>query len=423
MFAKKKLSVAVAFAAGSMAMGGMQAAQADSVFFPYISGSDTVTSIVSVINTSSRNYEVSGNGNYLQYTMYFKQAPNAENDDVCNKIDTRLPTSKNDIQTIDITDRFGTPGDLGVLFDDPSVNNQWMQAGRNYALAKNRTPFRGYLVVDNAASERRNRTGEPTLTGEAFMFEFANGSAWGYQAYHQVGDDNPSARPYRGSEFDYEFAASASPSTVNMMPFDEFDTSFLVTPINIIGYTAPSGKDGVDENMRPQPTNYFQAEIDLQSPNRETGTFALYDRDEVPVSGTTPQRVTCVGKVAARDLLSPGTADAELLKGGWGYIVNRRTNVIDQATGNPLAPADQPQYPDYSRGYGPRMAELCVEGSDDSKCKPNYVRPGAVVFKLEVNQQATFNGAAAPNSFFNNAVLLRPDPFGTPPQPIMEDED
>jgi hypothetical protein len=410
MFAKKKLSVAVAVAAGSMALGGMQAVQADSVFFPYLSGSQTVTSIVSVINTSSRNYEVNNTGDYLQYTLYFK---GADNHAACNKIDTRLPTSKNDIQTIDITDRFGTPGQLGVLFDDPSVNNAWLQAGRNFALAKNRTPFRGYLIVDNRASERRNYTGEPTLTGEAFMFEFANGSAWGYQAYHQVGDDNPSATPSRGNEFDYEFAASASPSTVNIMPFDEFDTAFLVTPINMIDfYGTVSGDAAVPENMRPQPVNAFAAEIDLRSPNKDTGTFALYDRDEVPVSGTVPQKVVCVGRVAAKDLLSPGTSEAELLKGGWGYLVNRRTNLIAAKNGNPLPPADQPQFPDYYAGWG--KTEVC----DASFGSCNPVRPGAVVFKLEVNKGGTFNGAAAPNSFFNNAVLLRPDPFGTPPQPF-----
>lgn len=405
MFAKKKLSVAVAVAAGSMALAGMQTAQADSVFFPYVSGSQTVTSIVSVINTSSQNYEVNGTGDFLQYTLYFK---GADNKSACNKVDTRLPTSKNDIQTIDITDRFGAPGQLGVLFDDPSVNNQWLQAGRNYALAKNRTPFRGYLVVDNEQDSRNWQ--EPSLTGEAFMFEFANGSAWGYQAYHQVDDENPSNVPERGDEFDYEFAASASPSTVNMMPFDEFETSFLVTPINMIDFPG-----AVPENMRPQPVNAFEAEIDLRSPNEETGTFALYDRDEVPVSGSVPQRVVCVGKVAARDLLSPGVADAELLKGGWGYLVNRRTNLISASSGTPLSPALQPQYPDFY-GYGKvcDATEVSTAGLDG--CRTD--NPGAIVFKLEVNKQQTFNGAAALNSYFNNAILLRPDPFGTPPKPI-----
>lgn len=386
MYAKKKLATAVAIAAGSIAIGGMQAVQADSVFFPHLVGSNTITSIVSVINTAD------GIGLYpgskLHYTMYSKNDPA---DKVCTEYNVFLPTSKNDIQTIDIAGLLDKDGELGVLFDDPSINNKWKQANEDYALGRALgLPFRGYMIVDNAVGadpvkcDDGDRCQQPvsTVRGEVFMFDYSAGAAWGYQGFTQNGDDPAANETYAGSEFDYSYAKTASGIPVNMLPFDEFSTAFLVTPVNINNYDAFE-TDWQPENMRPFPVNDYDAQIAFVTPTYPQGSSAaLYDRDENPVSGSLPANVHCIGRVEAQSLLTAATAN-RLVKGGWGNLVNRRVNVKDVFTGSVLPPNLQP-------------------GFDD--------RTGAVIYKVEYNLGPVFNGQPV-NGVFNSGMLLLPQFF------------
>ncbi|MGQ9659159.1 MAG: hypothetical protein ACUVT0_03490, partial [Thermochromatium sp.] len=181
MFAKNTLASAVAAAIGVSAVG---VTQADTLFFPYVALSDTVTTIVSVINTTDDNWNENGDSvasTHLHYRLYYKTITKDEDREYllknCEEYDEYLPTSRNDIQTIDLGGVFGD-STAGVLFNDPSINNKWKQSGRDYALGRNVKPARGYLVVDNS-----DTTVDRTLAGEAFVFEFGSGAAWGYQAY------------------------------------------------------------------------------------------------------------------------------------------------------------------------------------------------------------------------------------------------
>ena len=346
MFAKQKLSSAIAIALGASvaALAPMQSANADSAFFPQVVVSPTVTTIVSVINTSDTNYNQFGGPSTptsanLHYRLLYKSAL-AANTVACDEVNVYRSTSVNDIQTIDLGGVFGADT-LGVLFNDPSFFNNWMAPNQSYALGQNRAPMRGYLLVDNAASGSTE-----TVTGEAFVFEFANGATWGYEAYSAPGND----------EFDYTFAASRSPAQVAIMPFDQIATAFMVTP--------------VDDDMTD---GSGAASIKLAS-DSGANTYVLFDRDESQVSGTVPQPVVCVGRVNAESLLTAGALE-EVPDGGWGNLWN------------------------YRGAGASASASACA--SSESSCNE-----AAVVIKLEYGVEVFDDEPMI--GVFNNAFTIRP---------------
>jgi hypothetical protein len=404
MFAKNTLASAVAAAIGVSAVG---VAQADTVFFPYAALSPTVTTVVSVINTSRDNWDQAGNyatgaNSHLHYRFYYKSVADGENLLAsCQEYNEFLPTSYNDIQTIDLGGVFGSDT-AGVLFNDPSINNRWQQSGRDYAFGRYIQPARGYLTIDNSDGVNNYDPNDwdgidgindgETLAGEAFVFEFVSGAAWGYQAHSSDNED------FRG-------AASQSPSNVALMPISQMNTAFFVTPVSI--------------NQHPDVQNDYRARIELVSsldPLRQRGD--LYDRDENLVSGTLTADVVCVGRVNLASMLSAGTAN-RLADGGWGRLWNYRlANVGGQwkpaafiknngsaavfnvnASGDLRGPIDAANL----------MADV------DSKVVPNALAgdrnntsDGAIVIKLEYNLGSTFNGESI-GGVYNNAIMFSPD--------------
>ncbi|NEV62818.1 hypothetical protein [Thiorhodococcus minor] len=353
MFAKNTLASAVAAAIGVSAVG---VAQADSVFFPYAAISQTVTTIASVINTTANNWDQAGNiaTTHLHYRFYYKSGP-AVNDLLapCEEYNEYLPTSQYDIQTIDLGGIFAAET-AGVMFNDPSINNKWAQTGRDYAFGRNVAPARGYLYVDNS-----DGTVTDTLAGEAFMFEFGSGAAWGYQAYNS---DTASYIP----------AASESPSNVAIMPFDEITTAFFVTP--------------VDGDQAPDFANNYRARVEFVTSARGD----LYDRDENLISGTIPQDVVCVGRVEAADMLSDGTR-ARVVDGGWARLWNYR--VVPNATATSWVPAE----------FAADNSAVISPSADR-----NDWDDGAVVIKLEYNLGGTLNGESV-GGVFNNSIMFAPE--------------
>lgn len=354
MFAKNTLASAVAAAIGVSAAG---IAQADSVFFPYAAISQTVTTIVSVINTAGvgQNWTQGGavGGTHLHYRFYYKSgAAVSDKLAACEEYDEYLPTSQNDIQTIDLGGVFAADT-AGVMFNDPSINNKWQQSGRDYAFGRNVAPARGYLYVDNS-----DATATDTLAGEAFVFEFGSGAAWGYQAHNS-------------DTSDYTFAASQSPSNVALMPFDEITTAFFVTP--------------VDLDQAPDFSNNYRARVEFVTSARGD----LYDRDENLISGTVPQDVVCVARVDASEMLSDGTL-ARLTDGGWGRIWNYRVVL----NGGAWVPAV------YDAGVSGGISVAPGSSRNNSD-------DGAVVIKLEYNLGGTINGEAVGGTY-NNAIMFAP---------------
>ncbi len=402
MFTKNKLSLAVAIAAG---FATMQAAQADSVFFPYVVGSETVSTIISVVNTADdlRGLDPTTGtnkfgANNIHYALIYKQSVGGvvSNAAVCEETNYDLPTSYNDIQTSDLTGYFAdnaqapfSPNGQGVLFNDPSNNNNWVASGRDFALGRGLvTPgegFRGYMLVDN---EFDSESGQSTVSGEALLLEYANGSAWGYQGFTQLGDDVDTDTA-ANSEFDYFYARTQSPVPVNLPPVDEFNVAFLVTPVNINDDVAEDLSDDrglTTEALGENMSQYWNLAASIKFTSEgTTNTFALFDRDENPISGAQEQVVVCVGRVPASSMVSAASAQ-RLVNGGWGNLANRRTNIYDE-TGTLLKPLQQPQFDDEGE-FG-----------------------GAVVFKHQVNLGSTFNGVPI-NGIFNDGSLLMPAMVG-----------
>jgi len=237
----------------------------------------------------------------LHYRLYYKDLVDFEsrdgpNFDPCFEYDVYRSSSYNDLQTIDLGGVYGSTT-LGVLFNDPSINNQWQQKGQDYALAGDLglTAVRGYLTVDNAES------GAGGISGEAFVFEFANGAAWGYEG--MIGDNS----------FDFSSYGSDSPTNVMIMPFEEIATAFFVTPVP------------PDNSMAPPFLNEYEGYIQL------AGSL-MFDRDENLVSGGRPQDVVCTGRVDAGDLVTNAAAGA-LANGGWGELENYAVSGNSEAEG------------------------------------------------------------------------------------------
>ncbi|ESQ13835.1 MAG TPA: hypothetical protein DDY14_17625 [Chromatiaceae bacterium] len=359
MLTKTKLVSAVALAVGTSGLV-ISAAHADAVFFHNLAGSPTVASIITVMNTSANNFDPlgapivqgAGDDGNLHYRFYYKQPSTDPELDTnllpCQEFNEFLPTSRNDVQTIDLSGYFGEEVggiNTGVMFNDPSVNNRW-KTGQTYAMGAAVVPYRGYLIVENADVA----DGTFSIAGESFVMEYGVGATWGYHSYMIDGDDSTP------NYADYLPFASASPSIVSIMPIDDIRTSFLITV--------------VDEDQLP--FGEFDEETTISYGNADN-PIGIWDRDERPISGAQEQTVVCIGSIVAQDLL-PTASQNRLADGGWANLYNYREE--RDRNGNVFNP-------------------------------PVITEPSGVIVKLEFNLGDTIDGQPVSGTF-NNALLLRP---------------
>jgi len=350
----KALSLAVAaIAAGSAAHA------ADVAMFPYVVNSATVTTLVSIVDTADidKGYTAGGasgvaGANRLHWRLNYKGGANATNNAaVCEEVNYFLPSSVNDIQTVDIGGNFGS-ATKGVLFNDASINNNWnanTTATINYMLGKAAGVQRGVLFVHNAD----DTLGTQTVYGEAMVLDFSTGAAWGYQA--ELSDNGGVAGNTQDA---FSFVGSATPtnSVVTFMPTAETTTRIFVTPVNTVIGSPMLGVDGSSIAGWDRLT----ARVGLV-----TGTGVAFDRDENLVSGTTLANVTCVGAVDVTGMMTAGAA-AVLANGGWGRLA-------------------------INTGTGAAATSVNVNT--------------AIATKLEFNTTGTLNGQAIPGTFNNGFIM------------------
>ena len=274
-------------AAAMIAAGTLGTAQASQALFPYVVNSTTVTTIVSVVDVGP-GYMQSG-VRTLHYALWYKDGAKAEdNSAACVEVNQYLPSSLNDIQTVDLGGKFGSTT-KGVLFNDPSINNNWKASNKRFDMANLATkPLRGYLVVDDLAP--LSVGSEPLIEGEAMVFEFATGATWGYTAGRSVDGDFTTDTDINVAPF----------QNVSVKPWGEIQTKFFVTPI--------------DNEMLLSGNNNRKATLEM-----DRSGAVMYDRDENPVSGAVKQSVVCVGAVNAESLIT-ASAKTLLPDGGWGTL-------------------------------------------------------------------------------------------------------
>jgi len=275
-------------AAAMIAAGTLGTAQASQALFPYVVNSSTVTTIVSVVDVGPGT--IQAGVRTLHYALWYKDGADAEkNDATCVEVNQFLPSSFNDIQTVDLGGKFGTTT-KGVLFNDPSINNNWKASNKRFDMANLASkPLRGFLVVEDLAPLAIDA--EPLIEGEAMVFEFATGATWGYTAGRTSTNDFTKDDNINVASF----------QNVSIKPWGEITTKFFVTPID--SEMLNSGNNGI---------------LTTLTMNRN-GVVAMFDRDENPVSGSVPQSAVCVGAIDASSLIT-ASAKTLLPDGGWGTL-------------------------------------------------------------------------------------------------------
>lgn len=386
MLQQKKLTSAVAIALGASVVA-LSSAQAGTILFPQIAVGPAVTTIVSVMNAGEPH---SVGGETLHYRYYWKKweskADNADDpntvqvENKCVEKNRYLPTSKNDLQTFDISGEvYGSAG-RGVMFNDQSVNNDWDKGTIAYdlgdpaTLAGNPAAHRAFLLVDNNSDQFFS-----DLAGEAIVSEVVNGATWGYQAFQNQGSE----------DYDFWDFASNPYSLVAFMPADEVTTRFLATVLN--GDMAASASY--------TETTHLGVRV-LEDVGDEGGfgpiVAGAYDRDENFRSGGVDRPVTCVGAWDIEDMFPDAINDLPEI---WGW-----TNVTN-----------------YEVKYGTDRIRVCPEhdgpSSNSASMMPKTCE-NAAVFKVEYGDQ--IDGVSV-NGIFNNGIYLHPAARNYAPKPVVGD--
>ena len=292
-----KIALGVALVAGTVA-----AQAADKLWFPHVVVSGTVTTIATVIDADPAGVMYTPRNQHWIYAgknIAAGEERAVTNANTCSEVDVNLPFSVFDIQSVDLGNIIAKPGDYGVLFNDPSVHNNWRAGvvGKTYALAdKYRAgafATRGYLVVEDPDAAAG------TLAGYALVFDYKTGSAWGYTA------ETLDAATL-GNHDDV-----ATGFGVHLMPVAEVVSRLLITPV-----------DNTVAAMLPGNANFGKLATTI-APVALAGGH-VFNRDEDPISGQQPQSVTCIGTVDVHELISSGAAQF-VPDGGWLKLATTST--------------------------------------------------------------------------------------------------
>lgn len=286
----RKLSLAVSLATGVFPVSSY----ADEILFPQVISSNSVTTLLSVVN--------SGTSNTLHYRFYYKST---DNQSTCEETNFKQTSSPNDVVTFDVGGLFGD--NQGVLFEPVSVVNY-----RSFTVFKSIKPVRAFAVVDSNGSAQPDLS----LSGEALVIDYANGAMWGYSAYNampikgvstsgSVSVVNPFDFSDRVERFGEVLTDKSKGVQTPILPFSQgTETAFLVTPI---AKTPPFQLDGT-----------VSSTIGLRVSN--SNTDVMFDRDENPFSGVRDREVTCVGRIDFGTLMSEATAQYLKEQGGWTTV-------------------------------------------------------------------------------------------------------
>ncbi len=267
------------------------AATADALLFPYVATSDTVVTVVSVVNK-----DVAATSEL--FTQYYHKGPTDDAGSCTATTRRSFQSGPNDLVSFEINGKFtgnnaSTTG--GPLFNDPASNVDY--SGDNFTMGPVTGPRRAFLIVDDDGNN------DSQLYGEVVLIETVSGAAWGYRAYNSQG--GVAANPDFDNGFDTlgEVLDSTESAPTTLLPPSQWNTLFFVTPVT------------TDQRLCED------CSVKVTMSQDKTGaTSGLYDRDGNPIAGAKDVNITCVGAIDMNELLSATALNRVNNQGGWGYI-------------------------------------------------------------------------------------------------------
>ena len=289
----------------------VEKADADSILFPWITKSNSVSTVLSVVNTAQGD----GSAEVLHYQYWYKKTNSNGQSEKCDNISFKRSTSKDDIVTFDVA---GNMNSGKALFNDPGAGT-WM-GGPTYGNSpfdlNVASPRRAFLLVDNNTdafvNDGTNEDG--TLYGEAMLIELAGGAAWGYIAYNAVGGETLSqnADVLFNDVKDVlgEVIGVTETTQTVLLPPDTITTRFFMTPVN-----TTSQRDGDTDSD-------IQLCID---PDNAGGCDegGIFDNDENKIDFEKVKDIRCTSADDLEDLMTEASFNTFQATGGqgWTYII------------------------------------------------------------------------------------------------------
>jgi len=289
---------------------------ADAILFPWIVKGDTVSTIISVVNTAGNLPGQYSNTNgvpmLLHYEYWYKASTSNGDTEFCTEYDFMRSTSANDIVSFDAS---GIMNDGKALFNDSSPYGDL-----SFKLSAS-SPRRGFLIVDNntpaLAGSGQNIDG--TLSGEALIIDHVVGMVWGYTAYNarfRGEADNPYDQVYFNDHFDYqgEVIGANEAGRAVILPPSEYTTKFYVTPIG--GQRSGAINTKVYLGYETEPGVF---------------TGGMYLNDEYPIDFNKKMNVACTTALTLDKLIAAGAYNDFITSGnqGWAYIKTEEGSLGD----------------------------------------------------------------------------------------------
>lgn len=300
-------------------------ADADAILFPWVTKSDAVSTVISVVNTAAENSATFDP--QLHYEYWYKLTTANDQEEKCKDVSFKAPTTKDDLVVFDAS---GNMNNGEPLFGDPTN-----YGGQRFDLVGIASPRRAFLIVDNntpafAASETNV---DGTLYGEAALIEIAGGAAWGYIAYNsQDGVASSQNEPvYFDDQKDVLGEVIGDPETTQttLMPPDTILTRFFFTPVDDAGQRVGNANTRVQLCANPD-----------QAGDCDQG--GVFDDNEAVIDFEKKKDIVCTSADDLEDLMNEGAFTRFQSTGGagWTYIVTHAGNHDNDGDGEADNPED-----------------------------------------------------------------------------------
>jgi hypothetical protein len=342
------------------AFGIVKNAQADQLLFPWIVKSTSVSTIISVVNTSGSNlgWNYQGVDQLLHYQYWYKLTTANGQTEGCTNQSFKRPTSKDDLVIFDAS--------ANISDGKPLFGDTVRYGDQSFKLSAE-GPRRAFLIVDNDTPyyTLNSINADGTLYGEAMVLEIAGGAAWGYIAYNASGGGESSRQQTSpvnmsdgldllgevlggkavgtdiipGAVNDVEALGRRGQGEVTpvvILPATalgaNFITKFFTTPIDNAGTPAnATGGFGNDNGALDQRTGNANAKIQFIY-NPTDGEFygGLFDDDEKPIDFNKSKNIVCTSADSLRDLMTEGAFNDFAATQGPGWtMIDIQTGDLD----------------------------------------------------------------------------------------------